>query len=119
MSDRNHVDDPDFVIAKGKRPGVDDYVNSYTYSPSDMVYLIISGRREIPYKVEGANDGKHTLCNASGVTVKNGQGWSLFSTTTVSNRAGPIRTPPSRFKASLILAAFVALLRQEITTETR
>ncbi|UPK96483.1 hypothetical protein LCI18_007418 [Fusarium solani-melongenae] len=75
MSDRNHVDDPNFVIAKGKRPGVDDYGSTYIYSPGDMVYLIISGRREGPYKVEGANDGKYTLCNSSGVTVKNGQAY--------------------------------------------
>jgi hypothetical protein len=72
---RNSVDEPNFVVAKGKRPGVDDYGNNYTYSPGDRVYLVISGCKEGPYKIEGANDGRYTLCNDSGVTVENGQAY--------------------------------------------
>jgi hypothetical protein len=69
------VDKPDFVVADDKRPGVDDYGNEYKYSPGDKVYLCVSGQRECPYKIEAAEEGRYTLCDNSGITVKYGQAY--------------------------------------------
>jgi hypothetical protein len=66
---------PEFIVAKGKRPGVDDYGTECKYSPGDKVYLYVSGHREGPYKIEGAENGKYTLCDDYGSTIKNGNSY--------------------------------------------
>lgn len=67
--------DPRFVVAGGGRPGVDRYATNYKYFPGDKVYLLISGQREGLYKIESAEDGMYTLCNDSGIAVKDGQAY--------------------------------------------
>jgi len=58
-----------------KRPGVDDYESEYKYSPGDKVYLYTSGRQEGPYTIGAAENGKYTLCDDSGITVKSGRAY--------------------------------------------
>jgi hypothetical protein len=71
----NSLEKPDFIVAKDKRPGVDDYGNEYKYSPGDKVYLCTSGQQEGPYKIEAAENGKYTLCDDYGITVKSGRAY--------------------------------------------
>jgi len=69
------VDDPAFVFSEdGKRVGVDDYGKDIcNFWPGDKVYLCSSGTQEGPYTIERAKDGKYTLCNDQGDSVKDGK----------------------------------------------
>ncbi|KAF9777391.1 hypothetical protein IL306_004439, partial [Fusarium sp. DS 682] len=64
-----------FAISERKRPGVDDYNVKYKYAPGDKIFLLSSGQKLGPYKVESTDDEKYVLCDKSGVTARGGQAY--------------------------------------------
>ncbi|KAF5019103.1 hypothetical protein F66182_8899 [Fusarium sp. NRRL 66182] len=75
MADQNPVDEPEFIVSGGKRPGVEQYDVNYKYAPGDKVFLLSSGQKLGPYKVESTNGGKYVLCDNSGITARGGQAY--------------------------------------------
>jgi hypothetical protein len=45
------------------------------FRPNDEVYLIASGTREGPFTVASVGNGRYTLCDANGNSVKDGKAY--------------------------------------------
>ncbi|KAG9503240.1 hypothetical protein J7337_006083 [Fusarium musae] len=69
------TNDTNFVVSDNKRPGVNAYDINYKYSPGDKVYLVTSGGKEGPYKVESADGGNYVLCDDYGITANGGRSY--------------------------------------------
>ncbi|RKK79792.1 hypothetical protein BFJ69_g4609 [Fusarium oxysporum] len=69
------TNDTNFVVSDNKRPGVNAYGVNYKYSPGDKVYLVNSGRKAGPYKIESADGGKYVLCDDYGITANGGRSY--------------------------------------------
>ncbi|KAF5535766.1 hypothetical protein FMEXI_10672 [Fusarium mexicanum] len=69
-----------FFISDNKRlgastNGIYSYDFIYKYWPGDKVYIVNSGGKAGPYKVESADGGKYVLCDDYGITANGGQSY--------------------------------------------
>ncbi|EGU76576.1 hypothetical protein FOPG_11170 [Fusarium oxysporum f. sp. conglutinans race 2 54008] len=63
------------MSANDDPPGVNAYGVNYKYSPGDKVYLVNSGGKAGPYKIESADGGKYVLCDDYGITANGGRSY--------------------------------------------